>query len=532
MTMVDRLKRMTAAQLHAGLEGDQEVALLDIREEGSFSSSHILTASNVPLSRFERLVPALVPRRGTPIVLCDEDEKRMQRAAEILAAHGYHNVAILQGGLSSWIAAGYAVFRGVYVPSKAFGEFVEVSYGTPHIDAKELKRMLDAGDDVVVLDSRPFDEYHWIGIPGAIDCPSGELVLRVREVVPSPDTLVVVNCGGRTRSIIGAQILIDAGLPNKVVSLKDGTQGWHLAGLDVARGQDRVAPLPGAQALTWGREAAARIADRFAVRVIDAAGLADFEKQSAERTLYRFDVRDPEEYRAGHRRGFRSAPGGQLVQATDTFIAVRQARIVLGDTDGVRARTTAAWLVRMGFEHVFVLGDTTIADKETGNAPETVLGLDQVTVDTIDVSELAALLESRKTVVVDVATSREYGVGHIPGAWFAVRGRLADDAARLPPSASCVITSSDSVIARMAAHELSAATRRPVRVLAGGTNAWRAQGRPLETGPTHLASTPDDVALKAFEQPKNREAAMRQYLQWEVGLVEQVRRDGTLRFRL
>lgn len=272
--------------------------------------------------------------------------------------------------------------------------------------------------------------------------------------------------------------------------------------------------------------------DRFAVRVIDAASLANFEKQSAERTLYRFDVRDPEEYRAGHRQGFRSAPGGQLVQATDTFIAVRQARIVLADTDGVRARATAAWLVRMGFDHVFVLGDTTIADKETGDAPETVLGLDRVTVDPIDVGELAGLVEGRKTVVVDVATSREYGAGHIPGAWFAVRGRLAGDAARLPPSESYVITSSDGVIARLAAHELADVTKRGVRVLAGGTNAWRAQGQPLETGPMHLASTPDDVALKAFEQPKNREAAMRQYLQWEVGLVEQVRRDGTLRFRL
>jgi rhodanese-related sulfurtransferase len=530
--MIDRFKRLTAGELHAGLQGDVEVALLDVREEGAFSNSHLLTASNAPLSRFERLVPALVPRRATRIVLCDEDERLAQRAATILAAHGYQDVAILQGGLASWTAAGHAAFSGVYVPSKAFGEFVEVSYGTPHIDSLELKRMLDAGEDVVVLDSRPFDEYHWIGIPGAIDCPSGELVLRVREVAPSPDTLVVVNCGGRTRSIIGAQVLIDAGLPNKVVSLKDGTQGWHLAGLEVARGQDKVAPLPGDRALSWGRQAAARMADRFAVRMIDAAELADFEKQSAERTLYRFDVRDPEEYRAGHRKGFRSAPGGQLVQATDTFIAVRQARIVLADTDSVRARATAAWLVRMGFDHVFVLGDTTIADREAGNAPETVLGLDQVTPESIDVGELAGLLDGRKTVVVDVATSREYGAGHIPGAWFAVRRRLADDAGRLPPSESYVITSSDGVIARLAADELADVTKCRVRVLAGGTNAWRAQGQPLETGPTHLASTPDDVALKAFEQPKNREAAMRQYLQWEVGLVEQVRRDGTLRFRL
>jgi rhodanese-related sulfurtransferase len=274
------------------------------------------------------------------------------------------------------------------------------------------------------------------------------------------------------------------------------------------------------------------MADRFAVRVIDAASLAELERQSAERTLYRFDVRDPEEYRAGHRKGFLSAPGGQLVQATDTFIAVRQAHIVLADSDGVRARATATWLVRMGFDHVFVLDHAAAMDTETGNAPEHVLGLDRVAADPIDVDELAGLLEGRKTVVVDVATSREYRAGHIPGAWFAVRGRLVDDAVRLPSSESYVIVSSDGVIAQLAAHELGGATGRQVRVLKGGTNAWRAKGLPLETEPARLASTPDDVALKAFEQPKNREAAMRQYLQWEVGLVEQVRRDGTLRFHL
>jgi 3-mercaptopyruvate sulfurtransferase SseA len=107
-----------------------------------------------------------------------------------------------------------------------------------------------------------------------------------------------------------------------------------------------------------------------------------------------------------------------------------------------------------------------------------------------------------------------------------------DDAARLPASPLYVLTSSDGVVARLAADELSAATGVDVRVLVGGTAAWRAAGRPLEAGAERLASRTDDVALKAFERTDNPEAAMREYLQWEVGLVEQVRRDGTLRFRL
>ena len=67
--------------------------------------------------------------------------------------------------------------------------------------------------------------------------PGAELVLRVRDIAPSPDTTIVVNCAGRTRSIIGAQSLINAGIPNKVVALRNGTMGWHLAGFTCDKGE-------------------------------------------------------------------------------------------------------------------------------------------------------------------------------------------------------------------------------------------------------------------------------------------------------
>jgi rhodanese-related sulfurtransferase len=272
--MTTQFPRIEAAALHRLLPGESEIAVLDVREEGVFAQAHILTASNAPISRFERIVPTLLPRRATPIVLVDEDERLADRAARILAAHGYDAVSILTGGVPAWAAAGFALFAGVYVPSKAFGEFVEVAYETPHIDAHELHRRREAGEDIVLFDSRPFDEYHWITIPGALDCPGGELVLRAREAIPSDDTLVVVvNCGGRTRSIIGAQILIDAGLPNRVVSLKDGTQGWHLSGLEVERGAENIVPQPTNGGFEWARQAAAVLAKRFDVPTIGAMTL-------------------------------------------------------------------------------------------------------------------------------------------------------------------------------------------------------------------------------------------------------------------
>ncbi|MGH8697862.1 MAG: rhodanese-like domain-containing protein, partial [Burkholderiales bacterium] len=331
---------MTPHRLRERLGDGGELAVLDVREEGVFAAGHLLTAACLPLSRLELRLDALVPRRDTRIVLCDDDEALAQRAAAVMRRFGYGEIAVLQGGVGAWQAAGFELFSGVNVPSKAFGEFVENVCETPRIGAGELKAKLDAGADVVVLDSRPLSEYRVMNIPGADDCPGAELVYRVHQVVKRPETLVVVNCAGRTRSIIGAQSLINAGLPNPVVALKNGTMGWHLAGFALEHGNERHVPAPDAAALAKARAAAAAVAERFGVKKIAPAAL-DGLRRDATRTLYCFDVRSPEEYREGHLAGFAGAPGGQLVQATDTYAAVRNARIALADSDGVRATMTA-----------------------------------------------------------------------------------------------------------------------------------------------------------------------------------------------
>src|SRR6266851_9368919 len=305
-----------AGALKAMLADGQELAIVDLREELIFSQGHLLFARSVPLSRLELKFARLVPQRGTRIVLCDDADGLVERAAHILARAGYTNLHALDGGVAAWAEAGFELFSGVNVPSKAFGEFIEHASATPSIDAAELERLMRERSDIAVLDSRPFDEYQRVSIPTAVNVPGAELVLRVRDLAPSPQTTVVVNCAGRTRSIIGAQSLINAGVPNKVVALRNGTMGWTLAGLACESGKNRRATDVSASGLAWARSAAGRVASRFGVERIDAGTLQNWQ-QDRERTLYLFDVRDPDEYRAGHVPGAVSAPGGQLVQATD-----------------------------------------------------------------------------------------------------------------------------------------------------------------------------------------------------------------------
>jgi rhodanese-related sulfurtransferase len=514
-----------------------EVAFLDVREEGAFNAGHPLTIVSAPFSHLETRLVALVPRRATRIVLMDEHgEGLAERAARRMARWGYTDISLLQDGLRGWREAGLEVFAGIYVPSKAFGEFVEHRYGTPAIDAQELRRWIDQGKDMVILDSRPYSEFHNYSLPGGIDCPGAELVHRVFDLVEREDTTIVVNCAGRTRGIIGAQSLINAGIRNPVVCVRNGTAGWHLSGETMARGSRAVAPPPTPGGLARAVEASLQVSRRFGVREIDSIRLRELQAD-ATRSLYFFDVRTPEEYEAGHIADARSAPGGQLVQSTDHYVGTRGARIVLCDDNGVRARMTASWLVQLGWPDVFVLAGglgTCGAMLEKGAEatellpPETAPGVERVNVLALD-----RLLKAGEAVVVDLASSLQFRSGHIPGAWFAVRSRLEDGLAQVtagaPSAARLVLTSSDGTFAAIAAADAAAASRLPVCVLEGGTAAWIAAGLPLGRGLENMTSATDDVWYSPYDYDDLRKS-MTDYLMWEIDLVRQIEKDQSLQF--
>jgi rhodanese-related sulfurtransferase len=356
---------MTPQQIrHAWLARD-EIALFDLRDEHPFAKGHPLFAAQLPPHRIAFEIARRVPRLATPTVLYDDGEGLVDTAIGQLKALGYSDVSALDGGLAAWAAAGYELFEDVNSYSKAFGELVEARRHTPSVSAPDLQALIDEKADIAILDARRFDEYATMSIPTGTSVPGGELVLRAAAAAPDPDTLIVINCAGRTRSIIGAQSLINAGLPNRVVALRNGTIGWTLAGQALDQSQARhIADIAPAQR-DEARRKAREVAYRAGVRHIDALSLAALAA-APDRTLYRFDVRTPEEHAAGHPAGFVEAPGGQLVQETDHFAPVRGARIVLADEIGPRADMTASWLAQMGWD-VFVLEGGFDGPLETGS---------------------------------------------------------------------------------------------------------------------------------------------------------------------
>ncbi|GJG96850.1 rhodanese-like domain-containing protein [Cupriavidus pauculus] len=525
-----------AEALKAALADGQEIALLDVRETGVHTKGHPLLAASAPLWRLELLIDRLVPRRDTRIVLLDSGDNAdalAHQAAAKLVRLGWGNVSVLEGGVTAWVAAGNELFTGSNVPSKAFGEIIEHQKHTPWIDADEQHRRIEEGEDIVVVDSRTTEEFADFSLPFAHSLPGAELVYRIGELAPNPDTLVVVNCAGRTRSIVGAQTLIDAGIPNPVASLKDGTMAWLLSGRTLAQGRVTPLPEPTAAALEGARSRAEGVAARAGVRRIDAAGLAALDAASQTHTLYRFDVRTRGEYESGHLPGWRWAPGGQLVQATDEFLATRHARIVLADFDGVRALTTAAWLAQLGGHEVFVYAPSADAAFVTGPEPVRVLA-SRPAAASVSTQQAVQRLTSGTARVFDVERRSAFEKRHAAGAYFAVPDRLEALTADVPAEHAILITSSDGVLARVVAAELAARTGRDVRYVTGGTQAWAAAGLPVDTGGERVLTGDDDYWFSPYQHADlaQRNAGFQAYLDWEVNLVEQLGREGDIGFRL
>jgi rhodanese-related sulfurtransferase len=510
---------MTPSALRARLDARTELAILDARELGEFGAAHLFWAAPCPLSQREALARALLPRLGTPVVCADGGEGHAEALAAYLRAAGHADVAVLEGGVEGWRAAGEAVFSGVHVPSKAFGEWVEHTYGTESLDPAELDALVRSGAPHVILDSRPVDEFRNMSIPGGICVPGGELAYRARDLAPDPATTIVVNCAGRTRSILGAESLRQAGLPNRVVALRNGTMGWELAGFRAARGATAAYPPGDPKGVSEALARAKGFAARHGVGTVSRAE-AERLLAAQDRATYALDVRSAEEFAAGHVPGFRHAPGGQLVQATDQWVAVRGARLLLACNDGARSRMVGAWLRQMGGWEVLVVEGALDGPLDTGpwrpDIPET------PGVEALEPEALAALRAAGAARVVDLARSIHFREGHIPGAFWGIRGRLAG----LAPG-PWVVAAPDDRLAALAAREIGPSAK----ILRGGTEAWRRAGLPLEAD---RANPPDaacaDWYLRPYDRNAGVEEAMREYLAWEVELMGQVEAAGDAPF--
>jgi rhodanese-related sulfurtransferase len=511
-------------ELTSLMSSDQLYAVFDVRERGEYNECQIPNATSLPRSQIEFRIAELMPDCDVPIFVYDEGGARAPLAAATLLRLGYRRVSILSGGLSAWRAEGRATTSGVNVPSKAFGERVHHERNIPDLTAEELKRLQDQKANLLILDVRTPEEYGRFCIPGGINVPAGDLILWVEELKQLRDTTVIVNCAGRTRSIMGAAALRRLGLTH-VRALRNGTMGWVLAGFDLENKPARSAPP--------APEISRASATTLALRLAEEEQIPWISSQDLERLIglkggmiYLIDVRSEAEYAAGHLPGSINVAGGQAVQRADDFIAVRNAPIVFISNDSTRAVMAAYWYRQMNFANVVVLQGGLRAWSASGGGIETgavhneALAFEAAKriAHVIDARALERQMRDSSLLILYVGTSVEFEAGHVPGAKWLSRGwlelKLAEQYAdRKQP---IVLTCADARQSTLAALTLAEMGYTEVAVLDGGVGAWAAAGLPIEQGVEGCLGERNDVVLSPSIRGTKED--MQRYLDWELKL--------------
>ena len=509
---------INAGDVKPKLTNGSEIAFIDVREHGQYGEGHPFFVVSIPYSQLELKVDDLLPNKSIDIVLLDEACGTAEKAKMRLEEIGYSSISILNGGAQAWAAAGYTLYKGVNLPSKTMGEMVEHGADTPRVTAEQLKKMQENNDNFVLLDGRTPEEFCTMNISGAVCCPNAELGHRLPHLVFSEETKIVVNCAGRTRSIIGAQGLINQGFSNPIFALENGTQGWELAGYELTRGAaDNLPHQLDQDTLEKSRIRAEELKNKFGLNTIDIATLKNWQIE-AERTTYVFDIRTRQEFEAGHLPGSVHAPGGQLVQATDKKIAARGARIVLIDDTGLRAANTAIWLSQMKHE-VYLLSEDISQIDDLASGGEALKTVNE---------KLALCLESQLiekldngALLLDFNAGMDFRKGHIAEAQWAIRPLL--DKLEAVKTSDIILTSSNRNVAELAAIDLREMGFKHLSYLEGDIHSWRVAGIEISTT-LDMPSDEDCIDYLFFVHDRhqgNLEAA-RGYLAWEIGLLDQL----------
>lgn len=522
---------LDAAALHALLlaADGPELALLDVRETRHYVARHPNLARNAPLSGLEPQVATLVPRRSTAIVLYDDraaPDGPAHEAAAVLERLGYTDVRLLAGGIEAWAAQGLPVIDGYGTLVKAFGDRARLHFGTPSVGVEALRERLRDGRPTTLVDARPRAEFEFLSLPGARNHPGTELALRRFEAPAAADHLWAINCFSRTRGIVGATTLRLLGRARDAVFVEDGVMDWGLQGGPVVQNAAPADLLP-AESPERLRELADGLIARHHLPLADAAQLARWQADP-RRSLYLFDVRpQPDPAFAG--TAVQQVPGGQLLMHFENLVGTRGARIVLFDDPAhrLRAAITSFWLTQLGQAEVHVF-DGPLPSQGLPPAPSATIA------DAPPAIEAEAL---EGATVVDVGPSLEYERGHLPGALYLLPASLAPLSPWIVPGRTLVFTSPDGIAASRAARD--AQRRWPgagarFGWLAGGTQAWKASGRPLSTtleAARLLTPFDDDWGSVMRVFGPRRDPAWADYLEWERALSARVVADPTVRFR-
>lgn len=508
---------ISAQALKTLMDSDALYAVIDVRDWGEFSLGQIPGTNCIPRGSLEKYISVLVPKTDIQTVLYCDTGQRSSRAAASLETLGYTNVVVLDGGLNSWTAAGYATLHGWSLRGKEYGERLQVEESIPEMTAEDLHQRLTQGEQLYIFDTRTEPEFQTAHLPGAYCAPGGQLALIAPEVVQDKTRTIVTNCAGRTRSLLGAHLLQRMGFAN-VYALKGGTGAWRIAGHTEELEKGNGAPLPrlSETGITACKQFAERVATEDGIPSITPQAL--HVRQDAGELLYLLDVRLLNEYQAGHVPGAHFCPGTQVALLVECLVGVKNAPIITMCAGRARAILAASVLKGAGYPNVSVLDGGTTAwtaagfGLETG-APQEIdfgqpvwmarllqglpAGVEPQALPIPGLAEARAQAEvltpqalqaklsaGERPALLDVRSAGDFATAHVPGARWLSRGRLDLHIAQEVPHTTTpvVLMCRTGKLSPLSVPALKAMGYTHIAVLQGGFDAWQAAGLPTEQG--------------------------------------------------
>ena len=505
--------KINAETLKSWLSDKDEIAFIDVREIGQHTKGHPFFSISIPYSLFELNLEILIPNKKTKMILLDQNDGISILAYKAATLIGYSNIFILEEGVNGWINSGYKLFDGINVPSKSFGELIEKHFHTPSITAKELNEKQKNNENCIVIDGRPFDEYQNMSIPNSICCPNGELAYSVSSHVKDINTEIIINCAGRTRSIIGAQTLIDLGISNKVKALENGTQGWFLSDLCLDHNKnDFLDVRPDDTELKKIQNKIFKLLIKHSINLIDFSKAQELILDKNKSTFI-FNVTNSNK----NMNSIRHVPGGQLVQATDKYIGVWKATVILvDDGDLIRAGTTAIWLKKMGYQvHVLkkeIININTLKFKNKFLLKEKKL----------NIFEIEKFNNFKNTILYDIRSSENFMKIRIKNSIWLNRANLRK--VKIKKQQQIIIITDEFDKARLVINDIEEMNLGCVISLyKWKENELINHSNIIDNKPI-LFPKKDciDFNFHTYKRHKGSKSHANQYLKWEIGLINKM----------
>ena len=513
------IKAKDVKDLFSGLS---EFSLIDIREIGQHTNGHPFFSISIPFSVFESKIVELVPCKETLIILMDNNDGFSEIVKEIALEIGYKNIQILKNGVFGWEESGYYLFKGIHVPSKAFGELVELKKHTPHIKPSELRKKIKQNDNIIIIDGRPIDEFKKMNIPFGICCPNMEVPIRIGKEIDDK-TEIIVNCAGRTRSIIGAQNLINFGIKNKVRALENGTQGWTLSGYKLEHNKTRSLDLDEIKSdQVKYHESASKIIKNFNLKKINLKKM-NFFLQDKTKNTFVFNITANKKF-SENKLHLRNAPGGQLIQSTDSFIGVFNCKVILiDDGDLLRSALTASWLKQMGYDVYIFEDDSNYLKNFFDQKKEFIIPKAKV----IGNSDLKKNL---KLNLLDIRTSNEFKEANIKRTKWINRVNLRS--ANFNKNKDFLLIYSDLVKAELIYKDITSKYKTSVYFYKFDKDFVLSHDLCSKKGAFIKKENRIDFIYHTYKRHLGNRSHSRAYLSWEKGLLDHMDDQEKNRFKI